>query len=116
MGDISDPGMVEKLLAELGGRPTLVLSDMAANTIGHSQTDHIRTVGLAEFAAHIAVDHLEKGGTFISKVFQGGAQGELLAMLKKNFTDVRHWKPPASRSESPETFVIARGFKGPQAR
>jgi 23S rRNA (uridine2552-2'-O)-methyltransferase len=111
-GDIADPGMIEKLLKAVGGRPTLVLSDMAANTIGHQQTDHIRTVGLAEFAAHVAIDHLEKGGSFVSKVFQGGTQGALLALLKDRFTDVRHWKPPASRSESPETFVIARGFKG----
>jgi 23S rRNA (uridine2552-2'-O)-methyltransferase len=112
MGDIAEAGMIDKLLKAIGGKPTLVLSDMAANTIGHAQTDHIRTVGLAEFAAHIAVDHLEKGGTFVSKVFQGGAQGDLLTLLKEHFTDVRHWKPPASRSQSPETFVIARGFKG----
>lgn len=111
-GDIAEAGMVDKLLKALGGKPTLVLSDMAANTIGHSQTDHIRTVGLAEFAAQVAVDHLEKGGTFVSKVFQGGAQGDLLTLLKEHFDDVRHWKPPASRSESPETFVVARGFRG----
>jgi 23S rRNA (uridine2552-2'-O)-methyltransferase len=85
---------------------------MAANTVGHKQTDHLRTVGLAEFAANFAVDNLVKNGTFIAKVFQGGAQGTLLELLKTNFTDVRHWKPPASRPESPETFVIARGFKG----
>jgi len=112
MGDVAEKGMVEKLLAAIGGPPTLVLSDMAADTTGHRQTDHIRTIGLAEFAAQFAVNYLAKGGTFVAKVFQGGAQGELLEMLKANFGDVRHWKPPASRAESPETFVIATGFKG----
>lgn len=112
MDDINAPGMTDKLMAALGEKPTLVLSDMAANTVGHKQTDHVRTVGLAEMAAQFAVDNLVKGGVFISKVFQGGAQGELLEMLKANFDDVRHWKPPASRTESPETFVIARGFRG----
>lgn len=111
-GDITEKGMAERLVAALGDKPTLVLSDMAADTTGHKQTDHIRTVGLAEFAARFAVDHLVKGGTFVGKVFQGGAQGELLETLKGNFTSVRHWKPPASRPESPETFVIATGFKG----
>ena len=110
--DIHEPGMTDKLLAALGDKPTLVLSDMAANTVGHKQTDHIRTVGLAELAARFAIDNLVKGGTFVAKVFQGGAQGELLEMLKANFEDVRHWKPPSSRTESPETFVIARRFKG----
>lgn len=110
--DIHEPGMTDKLMAALGDKPTLVLSDMAANTVGHKQTDHIRTVGLAELAARFAIDNLVKGGTFVAKVFQGGAQGELLEMLKANFEDVRHWKPPSSRTESPETFVIARRFKG----
>jgi 23S rRNA (uridine2552-2'-O)-methyltransferase len=112
-GDIHEKGMTDRLLEALGGeKPTLVLSDMAANTVGHKQTDHVRTVGLAEMAAQFAVDNLVKGGVFVAKVFQGGAQGELLELLKANFTDVRHWKPPASRQESPETFVIARGFRG----
>lgn len=110
--DIHEPGMTDKLMVALGDKPTLVLSDMAANTVGHKQTDHIRTVGLAELAARFAIDNLVKGGTFVAKVFQGGAQGELLEMLKANFEDVRHWKPPSSRTESPETFVIARRFKG----
>jgi 23S rRNA (uridine2552-2'-O)-methyltransferase len=110
--DIADPGIVEKLIAALGGQPTLVLSDMAANTVGHKQTDHLRTVGLAEMAAQIAVEQLEKGGTFVAKVFQGGAQGDLLTLLKENFDEVRHWKPPSSRAQSPETFVIAKRFKG----
>ncbi len=112
LGDIAEKGMTDRLLAAVGDRPTLILSDMAANTTGHQQTDHIRTVALAELAARFAVDNLAKNGAFVAKVFQGGAQGELLEMLKSNFTDVRHWKPPASRPESPETFVIATGFKG----
>ncbi len=110
--DIHEPGMTEKLMAALGDKPTVVLSDMAANTVGHKQTDHVRTVGLAEMAAQFAIDNLVKNGTFVAKVFQGGAQGTLLEMLKTNFDDVRHWKPPSSRTESPEIFVIARGFRG----
>ena len=85
---------------------------MAANTSGHKQTDHIRTVGLAELGAQFAIEHLSSGGAFVGKVFQGGAQGRLLETLKANFADVRHWTPPASRPESPETLVIATGFKG----
>jgi 23S rRNA (uridine2552-2'-O)-methyltransferase len=112
MGDIHEKGMAQKLVNGLGDAPTLVLSDMAANTSGHKQTDHIRTMGLAETAAEFAIERLARGGAFVAKVFQGGAQGGLLETLKANFADVRHWKPPASRPESPETFVIATGFKG----
>jgi 23S rRNA (uridine2552-2'-O)-methyltransferase len=111
-GDIHEKGMIDKLIAALGNKPTLVLSDMAADTTGHKQTDHVRTVGLAETAARFAIDNLAQGGAFVAKVFQGGAQGDLLEMLKENFASVRHWKPPASRPESPETFVIATGFRG----
>ena len=110
--DISEPGMTDKLMAALGEKPTLVLSDMAANTVGHKSTDHVRTVGLAEVAAQFAIENLAKGGYFVTKVFQGGAQKSLLDLLRENFEDVRHWKPPSSRAESPETFVIARKFKG----
>jgi 23S rRNA (uridine2552-2'-O)-methyltransferase len=110
--DIYEPGMTDKLIAALGDKPNLVLSDMAANTVGHKQTDHVRTVGLAEVAANFAIANLAKGGNFVTKVFQGGAQKSLLDVLKANFDDVRHWKPPSSRAESPETFVIARKFKG----
>lgn len=112
MGDITDPELEPQLIKVLDGAPTLILSDMAAATTGHKQTDHVRTIGLAETAAQFAIDHLASNGTFISKMFQGGAQGDLLELLKRNFTKVRHWKPPASRPESPETFVIATGFKG----
>jgi len=110
--DIHEPGITSRLIEALGDRPSLVLSDMAANTVGHKQTDHIRTVALAELAARFAVDNLVKGGSFVAKVFQGGAQGALLELLKSNFEDVRHWKPPSSRPESPETFVIERRLKG----
>ena len=112
MGDIAEPGMTDRLIRALGEKPSLVLSDMAANTSGHKQTDHIRTVGLAELGAQFAIENLARNGAFVAKVFQGGAQGDLLELLKANFDEVRHWKPPASRPESPETFVIARGFRG----
>ncbi len=111
-GDFTDPVVLADLAARLDQPPDIVLSDMAAPTTGHKQTDHLRTLALAEAAARFAIAHLAPGGTFVSKVFQGGAQGELLEMLKANFARVRHWKPPASRPESPETFVIAVGFHG----
>lgn len=111
-GDINNPEDVAKLLEGLTGPPDLVLSDMAANTTGHKQTDHLRTVALAEMAAAFAVEHLAPGGAFCSKVFQGGATKEVLDLLKANFTSVRHIKPPASRTGSPEIFVVAKGFRG----
>ncbi len=96
----------------LGGPPDLVLSDMAANTVGHKQTDHLRTMGLVEAAAWFAVDTLEKGGAFVAKVLAGGTDSELLALLKKHFRSVKHAKPPASRKGSSEWYVVAQGFKG----
>ena len=111
-GDINNPDDVAKMMEGLSGPPDLVLSDMAANTTGHRQTDHLRTVGLAEMAAGFAVEHLAPGGAFCSKVFQGGATREVLDLLKANFKTVKHIKPPASRAGSPEIFVVARGFKG----
>ena len=111
-GDINNPDDVGKLLEGLTGPPDLVLSDMAANTTGHKQTDHLRTVTLAEMAAAFAVEHLAPGGAFCSKVFQGGATKEVLDLLKANFTSVKHMKPPASRAGSPEIFVVAKGFRG----
>jgi 23S rRNA (uridine2552-2'-O)-methyltransferase len=112
LGDASDAAIGKKLIAAIGGQPTIVLSDMAADTTGHKQTDHVRTVALAEVAARFAVENLTRGGTFVAKVFQGGAQGPLLELLRDSFAEVRHWKPPASRPESPETYVVATGFKG----
>jgi len=102
----------EKLMEALGGSPDLVLSDMAAPTTGHSRTDHLRTMYLCEVAAHFTVDVLRPGGHFLAKTFQGGAERELLTFLKQNFKSVVHVKPPASRSESVEMFVLAKGFKG----
>jgi 23S rRNA (uridine2552-2'-O)-methyltransferase len=98
----------------LQASPDLVLSDMAANTTGHAATDHLRIVALVELAVYFAIDTLKPGGHFIAKVFQGGSEGDLLRLLKANFEDVRHFKPDASRSESAETYVIARRFKGKQ--
>ena len=100
------------LTEALGGAPDLVLSDMAANTVGHKQTDHLRTMGLVETAAHFAIDTLAPGGGFVAKVLAGGTDTELLALLKRHFTSVKHAKPPASRKGSSEWYVIAQGFKG----
>ena len=102
-----------RLLTEaLDGAPDLVLSDMAANTVGHKQTDHLRTMGLVEAAAQFAVETLEPGGTFVAKVLAGGTDNELLALLKRHFRTVKHAKPPASRKGSSEWYVVAQGFKG----
>ena len=96
----------------LDGAPDLVLSDMAANTVGHKQTDHLRTMGLVETAADFAIATLEKDGAFVAKVLAGGTDTDLLALLKRHFTSVKHAKPPASRKDSSEWYVIAQGFKG----
>ncbi len=100
------------IVAALDGPPDLVLSDMAANTVGHKQTDHLRTMGLVETAVDFAITTLAPGGAFVAKVFAGGTDGALLTILKKNFTSVKHAKPPASRKDSSEWYVIAQGFKG----
>jgi 23S rRNA (uridine2552-2'-O)-methyltransferase len=102
----------DKLVAALGGPPDLVLSDMAANTVGHKQTDHLRTMALVEAAAWFAVETLEPGGAFVSKVLAGGTDKDLLDLLKKHFRTVKHAKPPASRKGSSEWYVVAQGFKG----
>lgn len=96
----------------LDGAPDLVLSDMAANTVGHKQTDHLRTMGLVETAVDFAINTLAPGGAFVAKVFAGGTDHDLLTILKRNFTTVKHAKPPASRKDSSEWYVIAQGFKG----
>ena len=102
----------DALLAALGGAPDLVLSDMAANTVGHKQTDHLRTMGLVETAAQFAIENLATGGGFVAKVLAGGTDPALLALLKRHFATVKHAKPPASRKGSSEWYVIAQGFKG----
>ena len=100
------------LLDALGGAPDLVVSDMAANTVGHKQTDHLRTMGLVETAADFAITHSAKGGAFVAKVLAGGTDPKLLALLKQHYATVKHAKPPASRKDSSEWYVIAQGFKG----
>lgn len=107
--DDAAPGL---LMDELGGWPDIVLSDLAAPTTGHSNTDHVRTMHLCEVAAHFAVEVLTPGGHFLAKTFQGGTERDLLTFLKRNFKSVIHVKPPASRAESVEMFVLAKGFKG----
>jgi 23S rRNA (uridine2552-2'-O)-methyltransferase len=111
--DFTEDDAPDALIAALGGhRPDIVLSDMAAPTTGHRPTDHLRIMALVELAADFAVKVLAPGGAFVSKVFQGGTEHELLAMLKQHFTSTVHAKPPASRSESAETYLVAKGFKG----
>ena len=96
----------------LGGKADVVMSDMAASASGHKQTDHNRIMALCEAAAFFAFDVLEEGGTFVAKVLAGGAEGDLQKLLKQRFTKVANFKPPASRSDSSEKFVVATGFKG----
>ncbi|MDO7841325.1 RlmE family RNA methyltransferase [Sphingomonas immobilis] len=110
--DFMDDAAPDRLIAELGGAPDLVLSDMAANTVGHPQTDALRTMGLVEAAVAFAVDVLQPGGAFVGKVFAGGADSTLVAELKRNFTSVKHAKPAASRKASSEWYVVAQNFKG----
>lgn len=109
--DFMDDDAPAKLIDALGMQPDLILSDMAANTVGHKKTDHLRTMGLVEAAAHFAVETLGPGGAFVSKAFAGGTDGELLKILKANFTTVKHAKPPASRKGSVEWYVVALGKK-----
>ena len=102
----------EKLLAMMGGRADVVMSDMAANTTGHRKTDQLRIIGLVEAAAAFADEVLNPGGAFLAKVFQSGADAELLAQLKRNYASVRHVKPASSRQDSSERYVLATGFRG----
>ena len=113
--DFLDEDAPAALKAALGGPADVVLSDMAAPTTGHQQTDHLRTTYLCEVAADFALDVLKPGGSFLSKVFRGGAEGKLLTTLKQNFATVHHLKPPASRAGSVELFILAKGFKGKRA-
>jgi len=113
--DFMDDDAEAQLTAALDGPPDLVLSDMAANTVGHRQTDQMRTMALVEQAIEFAVQVLAPGGGFVAKVFAGGTDPVLVAKLKKHFKVVKHAKPPASRKESSEWYVIAQGFKGQPA-
>jgi 23S rRNA (uridine2552-2'-O)-methyltransferase len=110
--DFLDPDAPEKLKETLGGEADGVMSDMAANTTGHKKTDHLRIVHLADLAIEFAREVLAPGGFFIAKLFQGGAEGELLTALKRDFAVVRHVKPKASRADSAELYVLATGFRG----
>jgi len=112
VGDFRDPGSAALIRDALGGPADLVLSDMAAPATGHAATDHLRIVALAEDAYAFAVTILKPGGAFVAKVFQGGSEGSLLAALKRDFAELRHAKPAASRAESAETYVVAKGFRG----
>ena len=111
-GDFLADDSPDRLKEALDGLADVVVSDMAAPTTGHPATDHLRIIGLVEVALHFAMEVLAPGGTFVAKVFQGGTEKGLLDLLKKNFETVRHAKPPASRKESAETYVVATGFKG----
>ena len=102
----------QALIDALGAKAELVLSDMAANTVGHQQTDHLRTMALVEAGLDFATQILADGGTYVAKVLAGGADKDLVAALKRNFRSVKHAKPPASRKDSSEWYVIAQGFKG----
>jgi 23S rRNA (uridine2552-2'-O)-methyltransferase len=111
--DFNDPDAPEALMAALGGhKPNLVMSDMAAPTTGHRATDHLRIMQLVELAADFAISVLAPGGSFITKVFQGGTEHELLHTLKRHFSQTIHAKPPASRQGSAESYLVAKGFKG----
>jgi 23S rRNA (uridine2552-2'-O)-methyltransferase len=113
VGDFRDPAAADRVREAHGGPADLVLSDMAAPATGHAATDHLRIVALAEAALGFAETVLRPGGAFVAKVFQGGAEGALLAALKRDFATVRHATPAASRAESAETYVVATGFRGP---
>ncbi len=111
-GDFQEQATEDAVLAALAGPADLVLSDMAPNTTGHQSTDHLRIMGLAELALDFAQRVLAPGGGFVTKLFQGGAQGELGATLKRHFAEVRHAKPEASRKDSAELYLVAKGFRG----
>ena len=110
--DFMDDTAPARLRDELGGPADLVLSDMAANTVGHQQTDHLRTMALVEAGLEFAREVLRPGGAYVAKVLAGGADNQLVAEIKRSFTTVKHAKPPASRKDSSEWYVIAQGFKG----
>ena len=110
--DFMEDGADDQVKEWLGGRADVVMSDMAAASSGHKQTDHLRIMALCEAAAYLAFDVLEEGGTFVAKVLAGGAEGDLQHELKRRFAKVSHMKPPSSRKDSSEKFVVATGFRG----
>ena len=110
--DFTDPAVSRRLMEMMHGKPDVVLSDLAHNTVGHRQTDHLKIMGLLEMASDFALDNLKAGGTFVAKAFQGGETEQLLLKLKLAFDDVKHFKPKSSRADSSEIYVVALGFKG----
>ena len=110
-GDFTDGDTPEKIKQVLNGKANGVLSDMASNTTGHKQTDHLRIIALVEMALYFALEILEKDGYFVTKVFSGGTENNILRILKKHFTKVFHYKPPSSRKDSPEMYVVAIKYK-----
>lgn len=110
-GDFTDPATEQRVASALGGKADLVLSDMAPNTTGHAATDHLRIMSRAESALDFALTILAPGGSFIAKVFQGGSEREMLTRMKQSFASVRHVKPPASRKESIELYVVALNYR-----
>lgn len=110
--DVQDPAVGSAIRSELGSFADVLLSDMAPSTIGHAATDHLRIVALAEAAFSVAAEVLGPGGALVAKVFQGGAEAALLGRLKRAFAEVRHAKPRASRAQSAEAYVVAKGFRG----
>jgi len=110
--DFTDPSVGARLMEVMQGKPDVVLSDLAHNTVGHRQTDHLKIMGLLEMASDFALDNLRPGGTFVAKAFQGGETEHLLLKLKLTFKDVKHFKPKSSRADSSEIYIVAIGFKG----
>ena len=112
LGDMTDPANDARVMEALGGPADIVLSDMSPATVGHASTDHLRIVALVEAAVDFALRHLAPGGAFVAKVFAGGTEQTLLLKLKKSFATIRHVKPPASRKDSAEIYLVATGFRG----
>ncbi|ADU14293.1 MULTISPECIES: RlmE family RNA methyltransferase [Asticcacaulis] len=110
--DFTDPAIPARLMEMMGDKPDVVLSDLAHNTVGHRQTDHLKIMGLLELASDFALDNLKPGGAFVAKAFQGGETEHLLLKLKLAFRDVKHFKPKSSRADSSEIYIVAQGFKG----
>ena len=110
--DFTDPAVSVRLMEMMHGKPDVVLSDLAHNTVGHRQTDHLKIMSLLEMAADFALDNLKPGGAFVAKAFQGGETENLLLRLKLSFETVKHMKPKSSRADSSEIYIVALGFKG----
>lgn len=111
-GDFTEPAMSDALYDLLGQKADCVISDLAHNTVGHKETDHLKIIGLIEIAAQFAFENLKLGGSFVAKAFQGGATHDILNTLKQRFSDVRHFKPKSSRADSSEIYLVCRQFKG----